>query len=485
MDTQRWVFRQNFILSLTIIQGHRERKSLSSLTQVAANPHIYRCFGSAFTRQMHLVQTTPSFLKKLEQKIAPCRPEYRRVKGIDHSELLVIVAPDAARIPPSLSGYSYGSAICVEIKPKFGAFFLWPSTDSVHTVKSSSGLFCLRQNHSTKQSRWQQLSNYCPCDLFSGDRNRMSRSLWALLDTPQINLRIHLDTQLIFSYEVDGLDKGLDSFFWDTTYNTCDGVNGLNGFNGVCANGCNEKSVHKCKKNRDCPFTSDRDRLIRGLLLDALLHELNSENDSSAPISLYPGDRVAFSMNCRFHRALRRAQYPQLDASKVPLNGDSNTTSSDPLPPDGSILGRVLATQLLSRVDICFVVPHYERVCECLIANGLTWDDFVGLADSDRAHLLGDSPELVESFDIVEKYLISLVARDCSIMICLRRALPGCPDWVPTVGNTCACVPRMIMNAVIIDLDPKPLKKIRGRLSVEESIVHQTLAQHPWLLDSD
>ncbi|TGZ69334.1 hypothetical protein CRM22_003788 [Opisthorchis felineus] len=202
-------------------------------------------------------------------------------------------------------------------------------------------------------------------------------------------------------------------------------------------------------------------------------------------------DSIAFSGTRSTRRVMvlmnltASMEFAKMDAVKRAYTRGTTTTSSEQLPPDGSILGRVLATQLLSRVDICFVVPHYERVCECLIANGLTWDDFVGLADSDRTHLLGDSPELVESFDIVEKYLISLVARDCSIMICLRRALPGCPDWVPTVGNTCACVPRMIMNAVIIDLDPKPLKKIRGRLSVEESIVHQTLAQHPWLLGSD
>lgn len=48
-------------------------------------------------------------------------------------------------------------------------------------------------------------------------------------------------------------------------------------------------------------------------------------------------------------------------------------SNDEPLPPKGSILGRVLATQLLCRMDICYVVPHYERVSQYLSDHRLTW----------------------------------------------------------------------------------------------------------------
>ncbi|TPP60331.1 hypothetical protein FGIG_05355 [Fasciola gigantica] len=59
-----------------------------------------------------------------------------------------------------------------------------------------------------------------------------------------------------------------------------------------------------------------------------------------------------------------------------------------------------------------------------------------------------------------------------------------CPSWVPTVGgNTCGCLPRMVMNPVIIDLDPKQLDRIRDRLHIEHNIARQTLQRHADFFD--
>ncbi|KAF6767956.1 hypothetical protein AHF37_09701, partial [Paragonimus kellicotti] len=47
---------------------------LSTLAQFPVAPYILRYFGSRFTRKMHLLQTNPTFLRRLEEKIAPHRP---------------------------------------------------------------------------------------------------------------------------------------------------------------------------------------------------------------------------------------------------------------------------------------------------------------------------------------------------------------------------------------------------------------------------
>ncbi|TPP60330.1 hypothetical protein FGIG_05354 [Fasciola gigantica] len=295
---------------------------MSNLTELSTDPRIPQYVGSRFTRQMLLINANPAFLLKLEKKIAPMRPRYRLYKGIDLSEQYVIVAPDAAKTPVNLVPYAYGPTISVEIKPKFGAFLLWPATDATNVVRSHASLFCLRQNY--------------------------------------------VDSQLVFSYEVDRLDKALSTFFsWDPHHEG----NQENGhFDDECnGNGCNP----------ECMFSDDDDnhrRLVEGLLLDTLLRELDSANDSPARYSLQFGDRSTFSMNCCMHR----------DRPPEPNRRTRRTTKSPPTGPvssSGSILGRVLATQLLSRMDICYITPHYERVCQYLADHRITcasWFSSVG-----------------------------------------------------------------------------------------------------------
>lgn len=61
--------------------------------------------------------------------------------------------------------------------------------------------------------------------------------------------------------------------------------------------------VYSC--HPECTFSDDIDhrrRLIEGLLLNALLRELDSASDSPARYSLHFGDRSTFSMNCCLHR---------------------------------------------------------------------------------------------------------------------------------------------------------------------------------------
>ncbi|KAA0199665.1 Inositol-pentakisphosphate 2-kinase [Fasciolopsis buskii] len=427
---------------------------MSNLTELSVDPRIPQYVGCRFTRQMLLIKANPAFLLKLSKKIAPMRPEYRMCKSIDFSEQYVIVAPDAAKTPIHLVPYAYGPTISVEIKPKFGAFLQWPATDATNVLRSHASLFCLRQNYAVSLSRWKTPSEYCPCDLFSG--------ISSLVITR--DLLGSYDSKLVFSYEVDQLDKALNSFFsWEPHLQ---GSQENGHFNGT-------SDDHSC--HPECTFSDDIDhrrRLIEGLLLNALLRELDSASDSPARYSLHFGDRSTFSMNCCLHRD----RSPESNRCSWRPNRPSPQGSFHS---QGSILGRVLATQLLCRMDICYVVPHYERVSQYLSDHRLTWVCYTRMSDNERSYLLSQSPEMKESFDIVENYLISLVARDCSIMLTFQRAKPNCPTWVPTIGgNICGCIPRMVINPLIIDLDPKQLDKIRNRLHTEHAIARQTLQRH-------
>uniref|UniRef100_A0A094ZZ39 Inositol-pentakisphosphate 2-kinase n=1 Tax=Schistosoma haematobium TaxID=6185 RepID=A0A094ZZ39_SCHHA len=374
----------------------------------------------------HLIKTSPTFLRELEKSIEPFRPAYRKVKGVDLSENFVFVTSDATQMPSHLVKYAFGPTLSVEIKPKFGAIPIWPATGVVNLVKNSASLFCLRQEHSSKRSRWKDLSTYCPCDLFSGDHDRLVHGLNALLTTPQNNFRVYL----------------------------------------VLLHGCSYLFNYLCLSSEECQFVNDRDRLIRGTLLKALLHKFDCTNDDTkALIPFNSTDRQPFSMHCALH-ADQKFHSTSCDSC---YSIQRNCTL-----PDGCVLQRILSVQLLITTDIAFIFPHYKRVRTFLTSHGWTWEMWLKLAQKGEVSKYLDTQEIAESFDIVEKYLIALIARDCSVMITVQRAKPDCPLPSSVISGTC-CIPRMLISCAIIDLDPKPLDKLRDRLDLETAVAMEAI----------
>ncbi|KAH9590804.1 hypothetical protein MS3_00003341 [Schistosoma haematobium] len=270
-------------------------KAHTKRSEIFANQRILLQFGSQFLRSIHLIKTSPTFLRELEKSIEPFRPAYRKVKGVDLSENFVFVTSDATQMPSHLVKYAFGPTLSVEIKPKFGAIPIWPATGVVNLVKNSASLFCLRQEHSSKRSRWKDLSTYCPCDLFSGDHDRLVHGLNALLTTPQNNFRVYLDSHPIYSHDVDKLDYGLNKFFHLENNSISSSKQ-----QSELPNGFDHGNVCSCSE--ECQFVNDRDRLIRGTLLKALLHKFDCTNDDTkALIPFNSTDRQPFSMHCALH----------------------------------------------------------------------------------------------------------------------------------------------------------------------------------------
>lgn len=59
----------------------------------------------------------------------------------------------------------------------------------------------------------------------------------------------------------------------------------------------------------------------------------------------------------------------------------------------------------------------------------------------------------------------------------------SCPDSIPQVGGQCACLPRMVFNCSIIDLDPKSIEGLSNRLEVESEIAQNAFRKYPLLID--
>jgi len=88
-----------------------------------------------------------------------------------------------------------GPVLAVEIKPKLG--FLFPR-NMVHPTMCN---YCLKQYYKLNTGQVKFPSMYCPLDLYSGDPGRMLNALTALMASPQNNLRIFKDGDLLHGDE--------------------------------------------------------------------------------------------------------------------------------------------------------------------------------------------------------------------------------------------------------------------------------------------
>lgn len=120
------------------------------------------------------------------------RPKQRQIKSklscyaIRASNLLIIS-------PQCVTNY------CVEIKPKEG---FMPAS-----LKDSSKCFyCLKQYLKLHEKQINKVSEYCPLDLFSGNKQRMKCALLNLMDNPQNNFKFFRNETVIFNEKSSAKD---------------------------------------------------------------------------------------------------------------------------------------------------------------------------------------------------------------------------------------------------------------------------------------
>ncbi|KAK2501074.1 hypothetical protein MC885_004379 [Smutsia gigantea] len=80
--------------------------------------------------------------------------------------------------------------------PKCG--FIPFSSDVTQETKRRVCRYCMHQHLKVATGKWQQISKYCPLDLYSGNKQRMHFALKSLLQESQNNLKIFKNGELIY-----------------------------------------------------------------------------------------------------------------------------------------------------------------------------------------------------------------------------------------------------------------------------------------------
>ncbi|WKX93497.1 hypothetical protein Q1695_011069 [Nippostrongylus brasiliensis] len=112
---------------------------------------------------------------------------------------------DATRIPKHLIFY-IGPTITVEIKPKQGFFQNHASVDLPFCNN------CILQLEKCGSDHYEEMYDFCPLDLFSGNLSRMKSAIEALFKVPHRNFRLFIDGNMVHSDE-----SLLDPALWSST----------------------------------------------------------------------------------------------------------------------------------------------------------------------------------------------------------------------------------------------------------------------------
>lgn len=376
--------------------------------------------GTSFFQPPILARISEKEISQIDQNLFSIRPRYRLTKGIRCG--VVTIHPDYTHLPPviqTLSSNIYedphmptqsSATYCIEIKPKQG----WiPLLDRKHPKCT----FCMNQYLKVMKKRVVGISQYCPLDLFSGNTLRMKRAIRNLLMTPQNNLKIFKNGNLVFSEDFNrSYIEVLKDFFM---IGSKDEVN--------------------------------IDRLIDrwcALVVSGLCTRLPNITQFKNTVP----DNTTEIMSSNQYTPATYNGLTSLYGQIKPCDW-----SSQPLP-NNSILQRILKVQQLQNTNFAAVCSLFRERC----ATEGDYSYIESLLESD-GHV-----------DIIQRYLVATTAKDCSIFLAIKSASKGDLPYKTHFIKDCEGM-EYRLNIGISDIDPKPLSCIGKHIKRDKEVLDAVL----------
>ena len=396
--------------------AHADLEQVARLRRLAdyRNHVIAPLLGEFGGSPWQVVRLSAEDRRRLAADIEPCRPPRRRTNTINPGGI-ALKMDDCAVFPspriPLAPSAPPPHVFSVEIKAKQG--FLGADDDL--GVCS----FCMKQYLKLKRGTVQHVSGYCPLDLFSGEFGRFDRSLRALLDNPQNNLRVFVDGEFVY-----GAEAG-----------------------------------------------QDRDQL-----LDAVAAVMGERRPQAADRLLRLWTRLMFTVLCTTDFHSGSAEQEDDTPSSARTIGSCTPGPGLPLT---SFLGRVLRGQRLAAAG----PTQTSQLLDQLTASepGRVEEAFgMPFSDSLWTRAVADADtEPADALEALQRYSIGATMRDASLMITMRRAGAGEAD-AGLRQVTDSAGHRWVALCRLMDLDPKHVRRVsRQRLKKEKSRELFLRSRHP------
>lgn len=454
------------------------------------------------TGPTQLVHLKSDFINMLSKQFEAERPIHRLDKTLHLDDQYALIMDDLCALPKALTiGMNLDQDLCgptisVEIKPKQGFLPIYhlhrvmkpARNEPIASYLRDMCQYGLTQYLKLSRGRIQETSNYCPLNIFSGCPIRMRTALEELLNNPQNNLRIFKDLTLVYD---EGNQIKLNilckDFFADLKMGDNNGIR-----------------------------TADAKRQLINLLIQCLLKEsTSSDNDSRNELSPIRRTEVVNATDenlywnqsdnglvCLRHKSIYKCRRcdksltlkrPKINNNNNKANVNEGSTIEEETfiqhsLPANCVLASVLRVQQLDNIG-----PHEAcKMLDWLIANCNSLDVLDELSKpqvpegfGSRQQLLGESLEKYY-FRKVWEFLVSLTAKDCSIIVTMRRLKPGRYEELirlrPSLRKyivknmETSASDYYLFNVGIADLDQKMPLKIHRICENLNSIVNQLLA---------
>lgn len=429
-------------------------------------------FLSSATELVHLKS---NFIEALSSKLESHRPMHRLDKTLLLDDQYAMVMDDLCALPPKftqlLGADSFvGPTISVEIKPKQGFLPIYKFAMKQSTINEpmiselrNCCLYGSTQMLKLQRGRIRKASEYCPINLFSGCPARMRLALESLISNPQNNFRIFKD--LVFAYGENKCERlKLTSV--------------LDGF----IDRHHDRAQH------------DNLEYFIDLLIQCLLsnHDHSDTTQSKAAAGMLKHDAensFTLSDDCQLHKT--RSKCRRCDMTTAPHSKKHKTESGGYVAhhhhhnlsshelPRSCVLASVLRAQKLDTIGaheasymLQWLMSHRSNSGHANALEELSKPQMIEGFGS--AHRLPHERQYEYYFRKVWEFLVSLTAKDCSIIITLRRLNPAIvamdDEWLDAASKHYSSIRTNLLrdtrtgcaylfNVGIADLDQKmPLK---------------------------
>ncbi|XP_050680490.1 inositol-pentakisphosphate 2-kinase [Leptidea sinapis] len=177
------VFGTNFVVRLTKGKQNENFDQFKKSVDFVNIVMLPLLFGEHAYKE-EIIELSTSDISVLTENLMKSRPVSRQ--QIVSFNKYAILAPNLTMLSDGLENY------CIEIKPKEG--FLANSLE-----KYSKCYYCLKQFLKITQNEINRKSQYCPLNLYSGDRERMKIALLSLILCPQNNFKVFKNGEIVYS----------------------------------------------------------------------------------------------------------------------------------------------------------------------------------------------------------------------------------------------------------------------------------------------